>query len=332
MRTYSPSTSHHSEADERRTKDPVNTSLAELYRSSASLPCERVTLGSYLTPLMTGVHMAKAFSVASWNVEHFGNPKSTDSQRVNRVVDFLQAQSPDVFALYEVEGKEVFQSVTAKMTGFTFHITEGPQTQEILVGIRNGFTGFFTQKVEFKSGVSLLRPGALLTVTVAGKHYSILFLHAKSGNDPRGLGLRDDMLVRACDFRKVLDKAPAATGKANYMFLGDLNTMGMQYKYVREEDIEAQNELLKLERQAKSRKMRMLSKSHPTTWFNGSNSTIPASSLDHVVASKHLSFKKFHGADVDVRGWPNEQGNAAKDAWIGKYSDHALLYFEVQRV
>ena len=40
----------------------------------------------------------------SWNVEHFKNADS----RVDRVVDLLNDLSRDVFALYEVEGKEVF--------------------------------------------------------------------------------------------------------------------------------------------------------------------------------------------------------------------------------
>lgn len=276
--------------------------------------------------------MAKAFSVASWNVEHFGAPKTTDAARVTRVVDFLLQQNPDVLSLYEVQGKEIYDPVTKKMPDYTFHITEGPQAQEILVGVRHGITAFFTQKLEFKAGVSLLRPGALLTLTVDGKPYPILFLHTKSGNDPKGLGLRDDMLVRACDFRKVLDKVPAAAGSANYLFVGDLNTMGMEYRFVREEDIEAKNELLKLERQAKRRKMRPLTKDETATWFNGSASTIPPSNLDHVIAADHLHFRKFGGAEVSVRGWPKESGPAAKDQWIARFSDHALLYFEVQKV
>src|SRR3990172_5751252 len=147
--------------------------------------------------------MAKAFSVASWNVEHF----KQDNTRIERVVGFLKKQQPDIFALYEVEGSTLFQTLVGALKDYTFHITEGPQVQEILVGIRQGITAFFTQKIEFRAGASAMRPGALLTVTISGKHYPLLFLHTASGNDPRGLGLRDDMMVRACDFRKTLDKA-----------------------------------------------------------------------------------------------------------------------------
>lgn len=272
--------------------------------------------------------MARAFSVASWNVEHFQD----EPQRIGRVVGFLVEQNPGVFALYEVEGKEVFREITKRMPKYTCHITEGPQAQEILVGVKQGLTVFFTQKIEFKSGNSLLRPGALLTVTVAGQPYPLLFLHTKSGNDPKGLGLRDDMLVRACDFKKTLERVSGTTAPANYIFLGDLNTMGMVYTHVRQEDIEVENEMLKLERQARRRGLRLLTKDAPHTWSNGSTSGIPPSNLDHVVAAKHLRFRQFGGCDVSVRGWPTQNGTAAQDRWISRYSDHALLYFEVQRV
>ena len=45
--------------------------------------------------------MARLFSLASWNVEHFKG----DPTRVRRVVDYLKGLEPDVFALLEVEGK-----------------------------------------------------------------------------------------------------------------------------------------------------------------------------------------------------------------------------------
>jgi Endonuclease/Exonuclease/phosphatase family len=272
--------------------------------------------------------LAKTFSVASWNVRHFKSGGTTS--RVEDVVAFVRQQKPDVFALYEVEGKDVFDEVTAKLPAYSFHITEGPQIQEILVGVSPTLTGFFTQRTEFNSGVSLLRPGALLTVTVDGKDYPMLFLHTKSGDDPRGLGLRDDMLVRAFDFRRALDKA--AGGKANYLFMGDLNTMGMEYAFVHDRDIDPAKELLKIERQATARKMRVLAKDQPNTWSEGSGSSIPDSNLDHVIAADHLQFKPINGAEVTVKGWPEQQTQQQKDAWIKKYSDHALLYFEVQKV
>lgn len=272
--------------------------------------------------------MPKAFSIASWNVEHFKNAPN----RVSDVIALLASLNPDVFALYEVEGKDVFGELVTQMPNYQFHITEGPQVQEILVGVRSGLTAFFTQKLEFRSGTTSMRPGALLTVTVAGESYPVLFLHLSSGPDPRGWGLRDDMLERALDFRKTLQQAAAdPTKPVNYFFLGDLNTMGLQY-FFKQHNILADVELKKVEALAKKRKMRMLTKNKPHTWSNGSTSKLPPSNLDHVVAADHLKFKQIQQADVRVLGWPEEPTPTAQDAWIKRFSDHALLYFEVQRV
>ena len=274
--------------------------------------------------------MAKAFSIASWNVEHFRD----DSTRTDRVIDFLKKQNPDVIGLYEVEGSEVFSEVTSKFPGYTFQITEGPETQEILVGVKSNLTAFMTQKLEFKSGATHMRPGLLLTITISGKHYSILFLHLASSNAPRGFGLRDDMAVRAIKFRKTLDNAVG--GDANYIFLGDLNTMGLDYPY--NKDIESTTELKRWDTRAKQYyNLRRLIKTHEVSWSNGSASTIPDSNLDHVYASEHLKFKQFNKigggkADVSVRGWVNKKTNAEKDKWIKDYSDHSLLFLEVQKV
>ena len=271
--------------------------------------------------------MPKAFSLASWNVEHFKNAPA----RVADVIALLASLNPDVFALYEVEGKDVFDALVTQMPGYQFHITEGPQVQEILIGVRSGLTAFFTQKIEFKSGASFMRPGALLTLIIAGETYPILFLHLSSGPDPRGWGLRDDMLERALEFRRTLQKSAADPAKpVNYFFLGDLNTMGMEY-FFKAHNILADVELKKVEAIAKKRKMRMLTKSRPNTWSNGSASTFKPSNLDHVVAADHLKFKQFDSADVRVLGWPEEPTPAAQDAWIKRFSDHGILFFEVQR-
>ncbi len=264
---------------------------------------------------------SKVFSLASWNVEHFKD----DETRIKRVVTFIKDQKPDVFGLYEVEGKTVFGALTGLMQNYQFHITEGPQTQEILVGVKGGLTAFFTQKIEFKGGNNALRPGALLTVTKDGKDYSILFLHTKSSNNPVGLGIRDDQFKRALDFRKTLDKA--ANGKARYMFLGDLNTMGMKYPF--NKSIPAGLELDYLDQRAARIGMRRLEKSAPHTWWNGPQGSLPRSNLDHIVATDNLTFRKFSAAEVDVRGWPKLATDAAQGKWIKDYSDHALLYLEV---
>ncbi len=271
--------------------------------------------------------MAKAFTVASWNVEHFKN----NPQRIDLVIEFLDKQAPDVFALYEVESGDVYSTLVSKMPNYQFHITEGPQTQEILVGAKRTLTTFFTQKVEFKSGNTYLRPGALLTIRLSGKDYPLLFLHTKSSSKPIGLGLRDDMFDRAFKFKRFLDKISnnAGAGPANFIFMGDLNTMGMDYPFKRE--IVVDFELKKLDQGAKRSKMVRLNKNKPNTWWNGPG-RFPQSNLDHVIASDHLKFKKFGEAEIDVRGWPAEDTEQKQIDWIKKYSDHGLLYFQVEKV
>ncbi|MDP3083756.1 MAG: endonuclease/exonuclease/phosphatase family protein [Rubrivivax sp.] len=274
--------------------------------------------------------MSKLFSVLSWNVEHFkGEP-----QRVGRVVDLLQAQKPDVFALFEVEGGDVYRALVETMPGYIFQITEGAQTQEILVGVRRTLTAFITQRVEFRSGTTHMRPGQLVAVRHGGVDHALLFLHLASGTNPRGMGLRDAMLERAFDFRRALDKSAGGRGKARYLFVGDLNTMGMDYPFDR--SIEADIELKKCDRYARrvAVGMRRLVKTHDLTWSNGSRSRIPPSNLDHVYASTNLKFRTFTrpdgaAAEVAVRGWVNEADAAKQDAWIARYSDHSMLYFEL---
>ncbi|MCD4820270.1 MAG: endonuclease/exonuclease/phosphatase family protein [Candidatus Cloacimonetes bacterium] len=276
--------------------------------------------------------MTKAFSVASWNVKHFKGKLT----RIDRVVDFLKDQNPDVFALYEVTGSEVFSKMTTAFPGYTFQITEGTQSQEILVGIKSTITAFITQKIEFKSGNNYMRPGLLVTITVDNVNYSLLFLHLASSTEPRGMGLRDDMLSRALKFRHKLDKTTGGKHTANYIFLGDLNTMGMNYPY--DKDIEANIELKRLRNRAsRYYGMHNLNKTFDKTWNGGSHSSYPQAELDHVYAAKHLTFKTFkdagnNDAEVTVKGWVEEETIVKQDSWIDNYSDHALLYFEVQKV
>jgi endonuclease/exonuclease/phosphatase family metal-dependent hydrolase len=278
--------------------------------------------------------MPKLFSVLSWNVEHFkDDPTPT---RVKKVVDFMKLQNPDVFGIFEVEGKTIFDALVSRMPDFTFQITEGEQTQEILVGVRKTLTAFITQKTEFRSGTTHMRPGQLVTIVKGGVNYAILFLHLASGPDPRGMGLRDDMIERAFDFRKTLDKAEGGEGKAHYIFLGDLNTMGLEYPF--NKDIDAVTELKKADKHGQRAKIQMarLVKTHDVTWSNGTTSSLPPSNLDHVYASSNLQFSTFVRpsdqlpANVSVRGWVDLDTAAKKDKFIKELSDHSLLFFEVR--
>lgn len=287
--------------------------------------------------------MPKIFSVASWNVEHFRKKSAFDAARVVRVAKFISgsdggpASVPDIFALYEVEGKKIYQDFMDEFPDHRFHLTEGKQSQEIFVGVHRKFQTFSTQRLEFKTGREYLRPGLLLTVRNGGADYSLLFLHIRSGDAPEDFGLRDAALVHAYALKKALDKA--AGGSANFIFLGDLNTMGMDdtVPYSKVMDFSAEEEVDRIADWAKRRDMLLLNKD-PTaiggavkevTWYNGSSGYIPTN-LDHVVASKHMKVRSQGNGpfNVSVLGWPKVAEPQWAD-WFDKFSDHALLYFEV---
>jgi len=272
--------------------------------------------------------MAKAFSVLSWNVEHFGaTSEGGFAKDPAPIVDLIAAQDADVVAIYEVRSDMVFRPLVEAMPDHHFFITEGEQIQEILVGVRGALPVFLTQKTQFKAGQSTLRPGMLVTPYVDGAYYPLLFLHLKSMPDPKGFGLRHDMTRRAFDFRKVL-RGAAGGEDANYIFLGDLNTMGMDY-YRSDKNISGEREVTELKRAAGRRRMSVLDKTYPNTYWSA---TYGESALDHVVAAAHLEFEPAGATPVTVSGWPDEPTEAKKAAWVAKYSDHALLSFTVKKV
>ena len=279
--------------------------------------------------------MPKLFSCFSWNVEHFGGNASTDSvefkQKVEHITSVIKNEDPDIFAIYEVRGEEVFFEFMNIFTGYQFFITEGPETQEILVGIRSGFTAFVTQRLEFNAGNPYLRPGLFLTVFVENKNYTLLFLHLKSTNTPHGWGTRDFMIDKVRSLKKALNNKAENPDEVRYIVMGDLNTMGMNYTYG-DKDITQNEEIDRIEDllSPASYNMRRLVKSHDYTFYNGSGSSTPPSDLDHVFATQNINFKIFNSHEVNVKGLTNHPLNSqAQDDWIAQHSDHAYLYFEV---
>lgn len=271
--------------------------------------------------------MAKILSFLSWNVEHFSNKNS----RVDLVVSEVAAKAPDVFALYEVKGKDVFSAMQDKMPNYSISITESASPVEILVGVKNNLSNFVTQRNELQSKVPTLRPGALATITKGGKIYSFLFLHLKSFAGPRDWGLRDDMLSHVCSLKRKIESSLPGDEQMNFVALGDLNTMGMSAPYNNDMDINGDKELEYMDNRltAAVNGMRRLPKTHEVTWWNGKSTWTP-SNLDHVLAADHLKFKKFAGgAEVEVTGWAEKTTTAAKKSWIDKHSDHCMLYGEI---
>jgi len=105
--------------------------------------------------------------------------------------------------------------------------------------------------------------------------------------------------------------------------------MGMEYPFHRE--ILVDFELQKLDKGAKKVKMRRLKKNKPFTWWNGPGKYEP-SNLDHVIAADHLKFKQFSDDEIDVRGWVQKETEVEQVEWIKKYSDHSLLFFQVEKI
>jgi len=186
---------------------------------------------------------------------------------VEGIIKHIKKFDPDVMAIYEVEGKDVYNHMVNSFPHYTFSITEGPQTQEILVGVRGSLTAFFSQRVEFKSGNAFLRPGMLLSLHIANEDYSILFLHTKSASKPIGLGIRDDKFLHAFNLKKKLDQVEGGNNKSKFIVVGDLNTMGMIYPF--DKEIDDKIELQKLEIDSHKVGMRFLTKNYEKTWTDG---------------------------------------------------------------
>jgi len=287
--------------------------------------------------------MPKVFSVSSWNVEHFKNTSASDANRIKRVAKFISGNNggptsvPDIFALYEVEGKDIFQDFMIEFPNHRFHLTEGKQTQEIFIGVHNRLQTFSTQRLEFKTGREYQRPGLLLTIRVNGIDYSLLFLHIRSGSGTEDFGLRDAALEHAFNLKKALDKV--AGGNANFTFLGDLNTMGIDdpVPYSKKMDLSSEEEMARISFWANQRNMVLLSKettcidgtNKEVTWYNGSSNYKPTN-LDHVIASQQLQIRSQGNGpfNITILGWPKLPRTKWKN-WFSQYSDHAMLYFEI---
>jgi len=260
-----------------------------------------------------------------------GKKTGARAGRVQRVVDLLKDEQPDIFALMEVQGSTVYQAMVSAFPGWSFAITEGKQVQEILIGWRSGLTAFMTQRNEFRRGNLSLRPAALLTVsgTQGRGPLSMLFSHLKSFPTPEGYGLRDGMIGNARSLKKAIDKGTDDT--ARFVLLGDLNTMGLNLTFS-PNDLSADEEIARIDRILGARDLHRMPKTHPATFNNGSGSTYPPADLDHVYASGNCDIADVNGAKVRVAGWAEESTVAKQDKWIDEFSDHAPLIFTVENV
>jgi len=270
-----------------------------------------------------------SFRVLSWNVEAF---KGGGTQQ-KRVVAHIKKQKPDVFALYEVENVQLPSLIQSDFKGYDFHLTDGPQSKEILVGVkRSRFTqAVFTQRRELKVGNDFLRPGALIALRQAGRDYYLLFLHTDSGTEAKDFGNRDAMLGKITSLRRALAKQAGGEDELRFLFAGDLNTMGLLYPSRRKADrrVTETEEIAALAQFASLRAMQLVHKDQPATF----NNERFVSDLDHFVVSDTLRLQKLGTRDgqdafVQVRGWP-QLAAAQRRSFIRQVSDHASLMVEV---
>ena len=278
-----------------------------------------------------------SFSVCSWNVEFFGSRRAGETHgqvanRIDDVFDFLSQPEiqADVFAIYEVNGSQVFQKVSDAFPDYSWQITEGSGAQQILVGFR--IPAFVTQRVEFSRGFSgALRPGLLVTVNHQGQVYPMLFLHLKAADAAIDFGVRAYQHDKARSLRKALDFA-ASTKRANFIIAGDLNNVGMNLSFSGR-DISIDDEIGRLPNMYESRydDLVLLEKTAAATFWNGPGSSDPPSDIDHVVAASRVHLAPLgDGRVVEVKGWPELATDSEKADWIRRFSDHALLRFTIE--
>ncbi len=275
-----------------------------------------------------------AFSVLSWNVEAFRG----DSNRLPRIVSHICRGEtghpmPDIFALFEVEDVNVTELMRNRFPGYDFHLTDGPQNKEILVGVRHSAFDQvnFTQKRQFKSYNPRLRPGALLAVRQGNVTTYLLFLHTDSGTKASDFGNRFEMFDNIRKLKIALDRDESSA--ARFLVLGDLNTMGLKYprQRVGNEIVSEDEEIMAFESILNSVDLNALSKTEDLTF----NNYRFESDLDHVLVSSNVGLKiqgqDSSGDDVSVLvdGWNQLTGNARR-AFIEQISDHSALFVEVR--
>ncbi len=271
--------------------------------------------------------MARQFSFASWNIQHFyGKP-----DRFDRVVDELQAVgTPDVFGIFEVRSTTtVMNEFMSRMPTHQFFITRTAKSPiDTLVGVNRNFPAFYEQRDELTAGMPSLRPGASVRITANGSDYTLLFVHLKAFDKPVAWGLRDDMVYHIRRFKNKLDDE--AGQDANFIAIGDYNAVGLDVTY-ETNDMDPDREMARYARVLRVKRMSLVPKDHDLTLWSGTGDwRVKAADADHLFASNHLDIRGIDvQAGVSVHGWPTLDGDDAKRAWVKELSDHALLYGEV---
>ena len=285
-----------------------------------------------------------AFTVFSWNVEHFDG---LSDARANDIAGFIQQHNPDLIAIYELEDSHGgFLFAHAHFQGFFTFITEGQNNQEILILANSAQFDHIsvTQQHKFRIGNPFLRPGALATLTQQGVHTNVLFLHSASGPLGDAFGDRIEIATHIFNLNKRLQEIEQDSGLAARLIVtGDFNTMGLQFprKLVSHRVQTFQDELTGLAHLASRahrpnfQGMAFAAKEHDLTFSNPNNRD--QSNLDHVLVSAgvQLANRGNRPSDgnpfqISVQGWIQQPSGQARDDFINTRSDHCALIFTVQ--
>lgn len=272
------------------------------------------------------------FTFLSWNVEHF----DADAARTKVVAEAIKGAHPggkliDVMGILEVKHVRVVDLMLNHFPDYDFYLTDGPQVQEVLIGVRRGkfVQKIFTQKREFKAGNDSLRPGAMIAVLEkqGGPWTQLLFLHTDSGTTADDFGNRFNMFEHVAKLRRALAKQAAEQDRL--IALGDLNTMGLNYPKRKNIRISGKEEIAEL---AAFTNLSLAAKDIPATWKDA-NGRIADSDLDHVLHSPGLKLALL-GTDgtgqqtpIHSAGWPKLTGQA-QAKFVKTVSDHAILVGE----
>jgi exonuclease III len=271
-----------------------------------------------------------AFSVLSWNIEHF----KPNANRTLAVATRIKEHKPDIFAILETESLDTLEMMQQHFPTYNFHITDGKQTQEIMVGVRQ--TVFdqvaFTQKREFDNGNPFLRPGALLTLNKNNQLYNILFLHNDSGTDASAFGNRFEMIDKVKNMARAINRIKP---DAKVIIAGDLNTMGMSFPNLRKSNLRVsmEEEISGVASLMNAYNYQWATKQHDATWLSKPGSF--DSNLDHVIHSETVTLTPLGNRtdgnpyQVRVAGWVGLT-EAQQKTYMETLSDHCLLYWEVE--
>ncbi|MGD8323388.1 MAG: endonuclease/exonuclease/phosphatase family protein [Gammaproteobacteria bacterium] len=285
-----------------------------------------------------------AFTVLSWNVEHFhglGDPRS------DTIAAFIRDHDADLIAIYELESSHGgFLFAQDQFPGFFTFITEGQNNQEVLIMANPAVFEHLTvtQQHKFRIGNPYLRPGALATVTQGGVHTNVLFLHSASGTGADAFGDRFEINEHVFNLNRRLQELEDASGiAARLVVTGDFNTMGLQYPrglaghriQTFHQEIAGVAHLADRAHLGGFQGMGFAPKEHDLTFSNLNDRQ--QSDLDHVLVSAGVALanrgnRPSDGTpfEVSVQGWIQQPSGAARNDFIDSRSDHCALIFTIE--